>query len=330
MLASKGFHGREKVVHAMERYFTAKGQDCGSDLVQVRYKILSQQFDLQDIARFECVNGIALLLNTVPAAFWTIYHVFSDRKLLRTVREEALSLSTSWGKDGTTTGKIDLAIQKDMSLLTAILHESLRYRGSGIGPRFVMEDTMLNDFYLLRKGAFVIIPQRHLNFNQSAWGGSANIFDPARFLKNGSNPKLHPGAFRGWGGGANLCAGKRFATKVIDALLAIMTISYEMTSASGDWEEPGQDLSNISLAIGPPKRKVRVNLTPRTEACQRRGTFGVSKREQSSRGGHARPESMLVINDSKLSSQTNSMTRHVFLLLHGPDQDRIRGQPKIQ
>jgi hypothetical protein len=82
VLAAKGYAGREKVVASFERFFEAKGKQHASRLVQARHHVLSNRIGPQDIARFECVNGIAILANTVPTAFWTIYHVFSDPDIL--------------------------------------------------------------------------------------------------------------------------------------------------------------------------------------------------------------------------------------------------------
>ena len=71
---------------------------------------------------------------------------------------------------------------------------------------------------------------------------------------------MNPGAFRGWGGGANLCPGKPFATTEIVALVIMLALRYDIVPVSGQWTDPHQDLVNISLAISPPKAKVLVNL----------------------------------------------------------------------
>ena len=259
-LAPKGSCGREKIVLAMEEYFNAQGHKSGSTLIQARFEILKQAISLEDIARFECVNGIALLVNTVPAAFWTIYHVFSDAKILQIVRDHSNMMCRIREEDGVKSRCIDFTMVKDMPILTSILHESLRHRGSGTGPRLIMEDIVLDERYLLQKGSYLILPQRELNFNVSAWGESRQGFDPYRFVK-----RIHPGAFRGWGGGANLCPGKGFATMEIVALVVMLALRYDMQPALGRWTDPHQDLRNISLAISPPKAKVLVTLKAKEE-----------------------------------------------------------------
>lgn len=87
-------------------------------------------------------------------------------------------------------------------------------------------------------------------------------FDAQRFIKSGSN-KIHPGAFRGFGGGVNLCPGKALATTEVVALLAMLAMRYEMKPTSGQWTDPQQDISNMSLAISLPQIKIIVEMLPR-------------------------------------------------------------------
>ncbi|MCJ1317028.1 hypothetical protein MMC15_002349 [Xylographa vitiligo] len=95
LFAREGFLGREKVTTAFERYFEAGGYKDGSMMTQGRYRTtLKHGLSPKDIARFEGVQGITILSNTVPSAFWTIYHVFSRPSVLQNIRDEALSLLT--------------------------------------------------------------------------------------------------------------------------------------------------------------------------------------------------------------------------------------------
>jgi len=62
VLAARGYAGREKVVASFERFFErffeAKGQQHATRLVQTRHHVLSTRIGSQNIARFDCVNGI--------------------------------------------------------------------------------------------------------------------------------------------------------------------------------------------------------------------------------------------------------------------------------
>ncbi len=262
VLASKGNSGREKVVRALEEYFAVKGHESGSDLVKARFQILQNDIGPKDIARFECVNGMALLVNTGPTAFWTIYHTFASTKILASVRDHIHTILSIEEQHGQIFRTIDLSRLKEVPILTSVLQESLRHRATGAGPRMVLEDTILDNRYLLKRDSYLIIPNHEMHFDLGAWGESVMDFDAQRFIRSGSN-KIPPGAFRGFGGGVNLCPGKAFATTEVVALLAMLAMRYEMKPTSGQWTDPQQDMTNMSLAISPPQSKIIVEMLPR-------------------------------------------------------------------
>lgn len=262
ILAPRGFVGRNRVVAAFEQYFASNGADRSSKLTKARFQVLKAHFSLNDIARFECVNGNALLVNTVPAVFWTIYHIFADPRILQLAREQANKILTITESQNVVTKTIKLGRLNEVPLISGVVQESLGHRGSGTGPRFVMEDTMLDDRYLLKKNSYVMIPNHEMHFDAGAWGPTVKDFNAHRFVKE-HGQKIHPGAFRGFGGGVNLCPGKAFATTEIVALVAMLALRFDIDSSSGHWTNPEQDLSNMALAIAPPKHKVLVDITPR-------------------------------------------------------------------
>jgi cytochrome P450 len=135
----------------------------------------------------------------------------------------------------------DLKRMKDIPILFSVLQESLRHRSSGAGARLVLEDTLVDDNYLLKKDLFLMIPNHELHFSAQAWGSTAQKFSGERFSPTTSK-KIPSGAFRGFGGGVNLCPGRFF-------------VRYDIQPVDGLWVELGQNLNNMSLAIAPPKRK---------------------------------------------------------------------------
>lgn len=258
---AKAYAGRERFVAAFERYFANGGPDTASHLVQARSKA-SEGYGLSmnDKARFEVVQGHAILANTTPTAFWTLYHVFSNPAILEEVREQVLTLLTVEKQNNTTTRTINVSKIREVALLDSILHESLRHYGSGTGSRIVLEDTMLDEKYLLKKSSFVFMPNHSYHFDRSSWGPTVNDFDAHRFM----NAKSHPsGTFRGFGGGVNLCPGRFFAMSEILSMCAMFALRYDITPISGDWVHPGTDSSNMSLIVHPPKQKVEVKFAVR-------------------------------------------------------------------
>ncbi|CAG8956289.1 hypothetical protein HYFRA_00003669 [Hymenoscyphus fraxineus] len=260
MFASKPLAGRQKVVKAMDRYFSSGAYKDGSSLVKARYSVLKGRIDDIDLAKFECVNGIAILANTVPTAFWAIFHIFSDHVVLEEVRKQVEKIieTNSTTGDGVLR-KIDLRRIKEAPLLFSTIQEAMRLRATGTGPRMVMQDIHLGpENYLLKKDSVIMIANKALHLDKEAWGEDANTFRADRFSE-----KTPTNAFRGFGGGVNLCPGKNFALLEIATLVAMLVMRFDLLPEGGAWSEPGQNLENMSLQTAPPERKVVVDIVPR-------------------------------------------------------------------
>jgi cytochrome P450 len=254
--ASKGIAGREAVTRAMMKYFAENSYLEASALVQARYTTMKNNIADTDIARFETVNGIAILANTVPTAFWAIFHTFADAVLLEKVRSQVEAI-TSISEDGSIR-TINLRRLKEAPIISSTIQESLRHRSTGTGPRMIMEDIRIGGS-LLKKGSVAIIANKILHFNQNAWGPDFEKFNVDRFIN-----KFPAHAFRGFGGGANTCPGKAFAMVEVGALIAMLVMRFDLKPISTEqWEEPGQDLTNMSLQIAPPERRPIVSFVAR-------------------------------------------------------------------
>ncbi|KAM3083783.1 hypothetical protein ACMFMF_001148 [Clarireedia jacksonii] len=256
----KAYKAREKIVTAFLKYYEDGGRDTASHIHQSASKV-RDAYGVSNIdrSRFDAVNGHAILANTTPTAFWTIYHILSDPKILEEVRTAVEPLVTTVN-DGRLTHEIDISQIREVPILKSVLHEALRNYAGGTGTRIVLEDTMLDDKYLLKKGAFIFMPNRAYHFDKESWGSNVNDFDAHRFMK----PKPYlPGAFRGFGGGVNLCPGRFFAMNEILAMCSMLVLRYDIKPIGGTWRHPGVDESNLSLLVNPPKDRVLVEIVPR-------------------------------------------------------------------
>ncbi len=258
---AKAYAGREKVVAAFERYYATHGIDTASQFLKARNKTSERWgLSINDQARLDAVNGHAILANTTPTAFWTLYHIYCDPAILDEVRAQILPLLTVEEQDDKMLCTINISHIRDVPILSSILHESLRHYASGTGVRVAVKDTMLDDHYLLKKDSFIFMPNRSYHFDSASWGPTVNDFDAHRFMR----PKPHvPGAFRGFGGGANVCPGRYFAMNDILAMCAMFALRYDMKPHGGVWVHPGTDDSNMSLIVLPPKHKTNVDIVTR-------------------------------------------------------------------
>lgn len=281
LIAPKGYHGREAVVKGFVDYFEKQLHNEGSPLVKARYKA-SAMYDvsLKDIARFESSLTIALLVNTAPATFWTLFLVLSNPTLFLDLRQQLDSFIRPSSSDGDTqsdkkshqTLHINMAqILKECPLLKSLMEEVLRVRSTNASGRMVMRDTMLNNQYLLRANSTVLIPSASVHNDASIWGATAKQFDPFRFVKNGDSQTLpQPAyAYRAFGGGAALCPGRFLASMEVLSMLTIIMLRFNVTPVDSkgratQWREP-KSRSHILTSILSPAKDVRVLIKEREE-----------------------------------------------------------------
>lgn len=274
--ASKGSRGRAVVGQAFREYFQNKGHKNGSALVQARYATSKKhKIPLEDIARYEVGGAIAILVNTSPALFWMIFYVFSHPKVLEDCRREINTITTIHTRpDKSILRSIDITNAKSKCpVLASTYQEVLRHTSLGTSVRQVMQDTYLDNKYLLKKGNTVLMPSIVVHKDFTIWGPDAHEFNHTRFFKDerphsgaqtlkrkAANPSS---AFRGFGGGTTLCPGRHFATTEILAVMIMLCMRYEISPVTGHWIAPTTQSTNIAAAILEPDTDIEVCITMR-------------------------------------------------------------------
>jgi len=91
----------------------------------------------------------------------------------------------------------------------SIFRETLRVGSENSSTRIVMADTLLADQYFLMKNSVLQIVGGAMHVDERIWGPDASEFDPYRFTDERvrAREKVHPAAWRAFGGGATLCPG---------------------------------------------------------------------------------------------------------------------------
>ena len=267
LIARKGHLGRRKIAKAFKSYFETDPTGKSSALAEARYAI-NHKFGLSttNMGRLEVGTLIGVLVNTVPALVYLLYHIFSDSLLLKDIRAELASI-ISIDEFDTKLLILDISILKEKSLLLlSTFQEVLRVYTRGASSRIVMEDTVLNDQYLLKRGAILTMPQSVIHSDTSVWG--SNEFYARRFLKQGSASQAPAkrgiaASYRPFGGGATLCPGRHFASAEILAAAAMMIYKYELTPACGEWRLPNPYPTSLATNIFPPKTDIEVRVRKR-------------------------------------------------------------------
>ncbi|CAN8095649.1 unnamed protein product [Discula destructiva] len=253
--ARKAVAARDKVSKAFEAYYKAGGLEKASVLAQKRYHTSKNNgVPLADIARYEVGGSIAILVNTAPAAFWTLLFLFSHPGLLNDVRKEINACT-----DGTTTKTIDITtLKKAFPLLLSSYPEVLRYRSMGTSVHEVTEDTQL-DQWLLKKGALLQMPSLVIHQDASLWG-DADKFRPRRLLPEEKKNRPSDICFRVFGGGKTLCPGRHFATNEILAVVAVFVARLDMSPVNGDWKHPSTLNTNVAAVVMEPDDDIQVEI----------------------------------------------------------------------
>ena len=285
--ARKGIAGRVIVANAFEQYFRDGGHKTGSILAKNRYEVAAKNgVALADIARYEVGGAVAILVNTSPAAFWTLFFIYSTPGLLDDVRSEIDSTVMSTDDDGGLLRSVDLkSLKQHCPLLISTFQETLRYCAIGTSVRQVMEDTVLDGQWLLKKDSIVQMPSRIIHKDGSIWGADVDDFNPRRFLKDSPAPKTDsggvkkrpsPAAFRAFGGGTTLCPGRHFATNEVLAVTAMFALRYDMVPVAGTWSMPSTNNSSMAGFLMEPDTDIEVIVSPRKGFEKGRFACGLS------------------------------------------------------
>ncbi|KAL1856845.1 hypothetical protein Daus18300_010608 [Diaporthe australafricana] len=261
--------GREQLVGSFAKYFANGSYKHGSAYIQeFTQHCINQQIPESDIPRFLLGTLFNNVANTIPAAFWVIYRIFSDPVVLETCRSEVSKAIVD--EDGFTT--IDLAlVLNSCPVLLSTYYEVFRFYGMANSVRVVSEDHVLGGQYLLKKGGLVMMSARAQHSNPAEWGDDVGEFDSKRFAKmQNAEKRNNPAAFRGFGGGNTLCPGRHFASSEILLLAAMLLLRFEIMPKDGRWVHPSTAKSSQAEAVEQPDKDIEIRILPRADARNKR------------------------------------------------------------
>ncbi|KAK4206274.1 cytochrome P450 [Rhypophila decipiens] len=266
--ARKALAARDKVANAIEAYYRNGGIDGASGVTKARYTTgLDSNIPLCDIAQFEVGGTIAVLVNTTPATFWTLFMLHAHPGLRDHVRKEidACTLTSiskgPYGSEVITKTVEITSLKSTCPLLLSAYQETLRYKSMGTSVREVVQDTKL-DGYLLKKGAMLQMPTRIIHTDESVWGPTVMEYNPRRFLPEEKANRPKDFCFRSFGGGKTLCPGRHFATNEVLAVVAVFLSRFDMqpVDEAKGWEEPTAFNTNVASVMMEPDVDFKVKI----------------------------------------------------------------------
>lgn len=217
--------------------------------------------------RLEVGTLIGVLANTIPSMFYTLVHIYSDAELISDIREELETAGLVGTPEDISQNSGLLAMPETCPLLYSTWQEVLRIHALGAGARYILEDIMLEDTFLLRKGMVVQMPTAVMHNDVAAWGENVKDFQPRRFLKQNSTSrggfKQNLSAYRPFGGGVSMCPGRHFVTLETMALAACMLSRFDLIPVDGQWNIPRQKQESLATNVFPPEKDIRVKIAIR-------------------------------------------------------------------
>jgi cytochrome P450 len=250
---------------AFERYYNEGLDKNSSALVKGRARAARQWgLTTKEIAQAEITIIMAAGTNTVPHAFYMICRIYSRPDLVDTLRTEVGKITTRETRDGVDVVTLNIAmLQSHCPLLVACFNETMRLTKTGASVRTILKDVMLNDKYLLKKGAFLQIPTGVMQADPKTWGPDAKEFKPERFLAQDSlskeAKKAQTQAFIPFGGGKNLCPGRHLAFTEIAAFVAMLLYGFELSmSDGGRLQVPKGEFQRLGVASISPEKDLDV------------------------------------------------------------------------
>lgn len=237
---------------------------------------------IEDVARGELGNTVALLANSTTVALWLLYHIFSDEQVLADVRGEVWALVSTKTEGGRQVNVVDLVkVKEACPILASTFQETLRCRALNPGPRLLLDDVSLDGGQvLLKKGSMLMIPAPVQHTDEAAWGDDALHFDYLRFVPDKQRRWPNRVAFRAFGGGHVLCPGRHFASTELMALAALMVLQFDILPVAngGKWATPTWHNSPVQAGFPVIDDDIDVDIRPRDPSAKWRVEFSGSEK----------------------------------------------------
>lgn len=273
-LVPKASEAFERMVKGWKNYLNnGHIQEAHSFLQQRQIAHSNAGFDNEGQARLELGLAFGFNSNAAITAFWLLNNIYSRPDLLAEIREEVRSGAVI------APGTISYAkLKENCPLIASVLRETMRTGAPMTSARWIQEDTVIADTYLLRKGSVVQAVGGLMHSDPEVWGPDVDSFNPRRFLGSqfghkatgenvqGKAPQVHAAAFRGFGGGASMCPGRYFAQMELVSLAAVIVSGWDLLPPEGQEQvgwNPAKDEKKFTLAVTKPIGDINVRFQKR-------------------------------------------------------------------
>jgi cytochrome P450 len=219
----------------------------------------------EDIARHHAILSNGVFSNLSPSLYWSIHDLYSRPEIVSEVRNELLTNAVGGNKETGFTLDVE-AVKQKCTLLLSTCQETQRLRHTHATIRAVLQDIVLDNKFLLKKGSLVQLPPGRIHADTTLWGPTAAEFDPYRFVQK----KLSPG-FLPWGAPPHLCPARQFAAVELLVALALLVLRTDLEPAgtsgrAGAWEKTPRPSTTATISSLPnPQKDLKVTVRVRDE-----------------------------------------------------------------
>lgn len=271
----KAFHARQKVFSGLIDYVKNKSYRKASGLINERVETNLEYGMSEEMAgHSELILMFGILGNAVPSNFWLLANLFSRPALVKDIREEITLALSGHGssEEQQTCFRVTISARtvnmRTCPLLYSCYRETLREISLLTSARLVLEDTILADTYILKKGSVVQIAGGVLGRDEAVWGDDAKEFKPDRFISGEGRQRsegtdkgialpmpngVPSAAFRAFGGGTVICPGRHFAQTELMLFAAAVVLAFDITEVEGETLRlPAKDETRIPLSVMKP------------------------------------------------------------------------------
>ena len=278
IFARKVYLARQRILEGLVEYVEKERYKKASTMIQQRVNInLKHGMTPEYAGHGELIMLFAIVGNAIPTTFWLLANLYARPELLAEVRSEVeKAVVVVKSEDGEEKRIIHVDKLKSVApVLTSCFRETLRMVANLTSVRWILEDMMIADKYLLKKDSIVQVASGVIHMDEDVWGMDAGEFNPRRFMTTSESatektataplPKNVPSAaYRAFGGGSVICPGRHFAQSEIVGFAAAVVMGFDFEKLGGGVIElPKRNNKVIPLAVMKPKDECKVVITRR-------------------------------------------------------------------
>ncbi|KUJ15899.1 cytochrome P450 [Mollisia scopiformis] len=269
LTAPAAWKARKALVPAFIDYYNRGLDQYANSWIKSRAQIGRQDgFTNKDLGSFELTVLYTSIVNTVPNAFSMLCRILREPALTAKICHEVDSIIGRFNQaDGTVRVSLNIAdIVKQCPILVSTWQENIRFTVNATSVRVVMEDVVIKDKYLLKKGGIVQICGGAIHESTRYWGQDALTFDPYRFLENKDQSrgvkKARSQGLLPFGGGKHLCPGRNLAFVEVVSFLAMLVVGFDIRMKDGSLvQPPPYKKQYVGEASKKPEHDIEVKIT---------------------------------------------------------------------